>query len=117
MSAEVEHERPIKRPHHQQAGWHPEMISSPKPETRLFFALVVLTIGLFAGCSKGDGSVTAAGSANSSSPPQIGVTVAPAAASISTKQPQQFTATVVNSTNPAVIWRVDGVQGGNATVE
>ena len=92
------------------------MISSPKPETRLFFALVVLTIGLFAGCSKGDGSVTAAGSANSSSPPQIGVTVAPAAASISTKQPQQFTATVVNSTNPAVIWRVDGVQGGNATV-
>jgi hypothetical protein len=46
----------------------------------------------------------------------IGVTVAPATASISTIQTQQFTATVVNSTNLAVTWKVDGVQGGNATV-
>jgi hypothetical protein len=42
--------------------------------------------------------------------------VTPATASISTIQKQQFTATVVNSTNPAVTWKVDDVQGGNATV-
>jgi hypothetical protein len=49
-------------------------------------------------------------------PPQIGVTVTPATASISTIQTQQFTATVVNSANPAVTWKVDGIQGGNAAV-
>jgi hypothetical protein len=42
--------------------------------------------------------------------------VTPATASISTIQTQQFTAAVVNSANPAVTWKVDGVQGGNATV-
>ncbi|MGB5081498.1 MAG: hypothetical protein WBO23_12230, partial [Burkholderiales bacterium] len=46
----------------------------------------------------------------------IGVTVAPATATISTLQTQQFTATVVNSSNQAVTWRVDGVAGGNASV-
>src|SRR6185503_14483091 len=48
-------------------------------------------------------------------PPQTGVTVTPGAALISTVQRQQFTATVVNGKN-AVTWRVDGIQGGNATV-
>jgi hypothetical protein len=49
-------------------------------------------------------------------PVAVAVTVTPATASISTIQKQQFTATVVNSTNPAVTWKVDDVQGGNATV-
>jgi len=49
-------------------------------------------------------------------PPPVGVTVAPATASISTIQTQMFTATVVNATNPAVTWKVDGVQGGNTGV-
>jgi len=49
-------------------------------------------------------------------PPPIAVTVAPATASITTIQPQQFTATVANSQNPAVTWKVDGIQGGNANV-
>ncbi|HEY1938087.1 MAG TPA: pyrrolo-quinoline quinone [Candidatus Angelobacter sp.] len=31
-------------------------------------------------------------------------------------EPQQFTATVVNTTNHSVIWAVDGVTGGNSTV-
>ncbi len=101
------------------------MISSPKPEIRIFFALVLLAVGFFTGCSNGGaGSTNAASPATSTTPvpnppppsPQIGVTVTPATASISTIQTQQFSATVTNSTNSAVAWNVDGIQGGNANV-
>jgi hypothetical protein len=46
----------------------------------------------------------------------VGVTVHPAKASLTLTEPQQFTATVVNTTNHSVTWLVDGVRGGNATV-
>jgi hypothetical protein len=46
----------------------------------------------------------------------VGVTVHPAGAALTLTEPQQFTATVVNTTNHSVLWSVDGVQGGNATV-
>jgi hypothetical protein len=46
----------------------------------------------------------------------VGVTVHPRKASLTLSEPQQFTATVVNTTNHSVIWAVDGVSGGNATV-
>src|ERR1700704_1566762 len=46
----------------------------------------------------------------------VGVTVHPARTSLTLSEPQQFTATVVNTTNHSVIWSVDGVRGGNATV-
>ena len=46
----------------------------------------------------------------------VGVTVHPAKASLTLSEPQQYTATVVNTTNHSVIWSVDGVRGGNATV-
>ena len=32
------------------------------------------------------------------------------------KQTRQFTATVQNTTNTAVIWKVNGIAGGNSTV-
>jgi hypothetical protein len=46
----------------------------------------------------------------------VGVTVHPAKASLTLSEPQQYTATVVNTTNHSVVWSVDGVRGGNSTV-
>ncbi len=46
----------------------------------------------------------------------VGVTVHPAKASLTLTEPQQYTATVINTTNHSVIWAVDGVRGGNATL-
>jgi hypothetical protein len=46
----------------------------------------------------------------------VGVSVHPARAPLTLTEPQQFTATVVNTTNHAVTWAVDGITGGNATV-
>src|SRR5947209_2863775 len=46
----------------------------------------------------------------------VGVTVHPAKASLTLTEPQQYTATVVNTTNHNVVWSVDGVRGGNSTV-
>jgi hypothetical protein len=45
----------------------------------------------------------------------IVVTVTPASATRSVNQRQRFTASVANSTNPAVEWLVNGVPGGSAT--
>jgi hypothetical protein len=45
-----------------------------------------------------------------------GVTVHPAKASLTLTEQQQYTATVVNTTNHSVVWSVDGVRGGNSTV-
>ena len=46
----------------------------------------------------------------------VTVTVHPARAPLTLTQPQQFTATVANTTNTAVTWAVDGIVGGNSTV-
>src|SRR5215468_2064996 len=46
----------------------------------------------------------------------VGVTVYPRRAPLTLTESQQFTATVVNTTNHAVVWAVDGITGGNTTV-
>ena len=46
----------------------------------------------------------------------VGVTVRPARAALTLTEPQQFSATVINTTNHAVVWAVDGITGGNSTV-
>jgi hypothetical protein len=92
------------------------MTSNPKPETRILFAMVLLAVGIFASCGGGDSSDVVASPPTSSPPPPIAVTVAPATASITTIQTQQFTAAVANSSNPAVTWKVNGVPGGNASM-
>jgi len=46
----------------------------------------------------------------------VGVTVHPAKTSLTLTEPQQYTATVVNTTNHGVVWSVDGIRGGNFTV-
>src|SRR5215469_3604360 len=46
----------------------------------------------------------------------VAVTVHPARAPLTLTQPQQFIATVANTTNHGVTWAVDGITGGNSTV-
>jgi hypothetical protein len=47
---------------------------------------------------------------------QISVAVVPTSATLATSQSRQFTATVRNSGDTAVGWKVNGVTGGNSTV-
>ena len=49
-------------------------------------------------------------------PPTITVTISPTTAMVAEGGTQQFTATVTGTTNTAVTWSVDGVNGGNSTV-
>jgi len=44
------------------------------------------------------------------------VAISPATASVRIKQTRQFTATVTGSSNTSVVWKVNGVTGGNTTV-
>jgi IPT/TIG domain len=44
------------------------------------------------------------------------VTVSPSSVSVQVSGTQQFTATVTNATSQGVVWSVNGVTGGNATV-
>jgi hypothetical protein len=47
-------------------------------------------------------------------PPPISVTVSPTSATVGIGKTQQFTATVKNSANQSVAWKVNGVTGGSA---
>lgn len=46
----------------------------------------------------------------------VAISIAPATATLQTGVSQQFTASVTGTTNTAVSWYVNGVQGGNSTV-
>jgi hypothetical protein len=46
----------------------------------------------------------------------VGVTISPATASVRLKQSRQFTATVTGTSNTAVVWKVNGITGGNTTL-
>jgi len=46
----------------------------------------------------------------------VSVTISPASASVRVNRTHQFTATVQNATNNSVVWKVNGMTGGNATV-
>ena len=49
-------------------------------------------------------------------PPVVGVSVSPATATVRIKQTRQFTATVTGTSNTSVVWKVNGIAGGNTTV-
>jgi hypothetical protein len=86
--------------------------SDGKPPTLLlgiiFVIFSVLCMLLLSSCG-----VT---TTNPPPPPAIGVSVSPTSASVLLDATQQFTATVTNTTNPAVTWNVNGIAGGNSTV-
>lgn len=56
------------------------------------------------------------GGISSTPPANVVVSVAPGSASLFLGQPQQFQATVTDTTNTSVTWNVNGVDGGNITV-
>jgi hypothetical protein len=59
---------------------------------------------------------TKSGTATVTVTPAIVVSVTPTTASVEVGSTQQFAATVLNSTNSAVTWQVNGVAGGNAAL-
>jgi hypothetical protein len=48
-------------------------------------------------------------------PAPVSVTISPASASVRISRTQSFTATVKNTTNRSVKWKVNGITGGNST--
>lgn len=48
--------------------------------------------------------------------PPVSITISPTSARVRVNRTRQFTATVSNSSNTSVVWRVNGVTGGNGTV-
>ena len=73
---------------------------------------LLLLVASMLGC----GAVGAGPSQPPSPAPAITVGVAPSAATVLLGGQQTFIATVNNSTNPAVLWSVNGISGGNAAV-
>lgn len=69
----------------------------------------LITLLLLGSCSSGVEN-------SNSGPPPIQVVVTPAQAVVPATETQQFAARVTNSTNSAVIWKVDGIEGGDANV-
>jgi hypothetical protein len=59
--------------------------------------------------------LAACGGSDNSSSSTITVTVTPAATTLSAGGMAAFTATVANTKNTAVTWKVNGIEGGNAT--
>ena len=81
-------------------------------------ALALESIALaLSGCG-GSGGAAAAASATASVPPPtqpvvVGVSVSPPNGNVLIGMGMQFSATVSNATNSAVMWSVDGIPGGN----
>jgi len=51
-----------------------------------------------------------------SPPPPVAITISPTTAAVRVSRTVQFTASVANSSNRSVIWKVNGVTGGNSAV-
>ena len=68
------------------------------------FLIILLCLALLAGCGGG-----------SSSSSTITVSISPASTTLSAGQTASFVATVSNTKNTAVTWKVNGVDGGNST--
>jgi hypothetical protein len=72
-------------------------------------ALAILFAGLVAASCGGGGN-------GGRSIAGVGITISPSVASVEAGDTQQFTATVTGTTNTAVTWSVNDVEGGDATV-
>ncbi|MFN0086214.1 MAG: IPT/TIG domain-containing protein [Blastocatellia bacterium] len=79
-------------------------------------AAPVITVTVPAGASTGPISVTTpGGTAMTAAPFTVrGIQVTPAAETILTAQALEFSAAVVGTGDPSVIWSVDGIEGGSA---
>src|ERR1700692_660477 len=94
----------------------PLCIRAPKIKARICTASrCLLLIGLAQQISCG-GGVGSVGVSTNTAPLVVTLTVAPAVAQLQAGGTLAFTVTVQNSTNPAVTWQVNGLDGGNASV-
>jgi chitinase len=64
----------------------------------------------------GSASITVVNPAPPPPPPPVTVSISPSSASVRLKGTKQFTAAVTNTTNKAVTWYVNNLQGGNAAL-
>ncbi|MBM3757623.1 MAG: hypothetical protein FJW38_27030 [Acidobacteria bacterium] len=49
-------------------------------------------------------------------PPLVAITISPTSTNVRAGRTRQFTATVTNTTNTSVTWKVNGITGGNSSV-
>ena len=63
-----------------------------------------------------DGTVSNAAFVTVTAPAPVAVSISPASATVRLRRTRQFTASVSGTANVAVIWKVNGVTGGNQTV-
>ena len=77
----------------------------------IIVGLILVLSGLFSSCNSSSNN---GGAVNP--PSQVMVTVSPSMASVQAGSATQFMASVVNTTNTAVTWQVNGAAGGNKTV-
>jgi hypothetical protein len=63
-----------------------------------------------------DGEVSNASYVDVTAPPPVVITISPTTATVRVNRTKPFAATVQNSSNTAVIWRVNGITGGNSAV-
>jgi hypothetical protein len=63
-----------------------------------------------------DGEVSNTAFVNVTAPPPVAITISPTSASVRVRQSKQFTATVLNTANTSVTWKVNGIVGGNSTI-
>ncbi len=84
--------------------------------TGLYAAPSVQSQTAFTVTAVADADTSIAASASVAVTPVVAVTINPHNTSVETNHTQQFSATVVNTTNTVVTWQVNGVPGGNSTV-
>jgi hypothetical protein len=84
--------------------------------TGLYTAPSVASQATFTITAVVDANTSISASASVTVTPIVSVTVNPHSAAVETAHTLQFSATVVNTTNTAVTWQVNGVAGGNSTV-
>ena len=63
----------------------------------------------------GSASVTVTDPQPPPPPPPVSISISPTSANVRVGKSRQFTATVTNTTNKSVTWKVNGVTGGNST--
>jgi hypothetical protein len=66
--------------------------------------------------SVADATASGNASVTVTAPQPVSVTVSPTSASVRVGRTKQFTATVQNSSNQSVTWKVSGITGGNSSV-
>jgi hypothetical protein len=72
------------------------------------------SVPVIVSCPDGTTSNTVFVSVTAATP--VSVSISPTSASVRVRQTKQFTATVQNTTNKTVTWKVNGIAGGNGTV-